>query len=53
MKPDLTKKDFDVIEAAEIALDNREFLLELIGNLKSRKEAIRFSSSRVLEKRQG
>ena len=48
MKPDLSKKDVDIEEVAKIALKDKEFLFELIGNLKSKKETIRFNSSKAL-----
>ena len=49
MKPDLYKKDVDIEKVAKIAVDNEEYLLELIGNLRSKKETLRFNSSRTLE----
>jgi hypothetical protein len=48
MKPDLRSKNVDIADAAKAALKDKEFLLELIKNLKSKKETIRFNSSKVL-----
>ncbi len=48
MKPDLSKKDADIGKLAKLALGDKDYLSELIGNLKSRKETIRFNSSKAL-----
>jgi hypothetical protein len=48
MKPDLSKKDADIEEAAEAALRDKNFLSELIKNLKTKEETVRFNSSKVL-----
>ena len=48
MKPDLSKKDVGIEKVAQTALEDKEFLSELIGNLKSKKETIRFNSSKAL-----
>jgi len=48
MKPDLSEKDADIEKVAKLALKNKKLLAELIGNLKSKKETIRFNSSKTL-----
>ena len=48
MRPDLTKKDVNIEKIAKFALKHKEFLEELIGNLKSKQETIRHNSSKVL-----
>lgn len=48
MKPDLSKKDVDMESVVNLALESEDYLLELIGNLRSKKETIRFNSSRAL-----
>jgi hypothetical protein len=48
MKPDLSNKDVDIERIAQAALEDKKFLSELIGNLKSKKETIRFNSSKAL-----
>lgn len=48
MKPDLSKKDVNIDEAAKAALRDKNFLFELIQNLKTKQETIRFNSSKVL-----
>jgi hypothetical protein len=48
MKIDLSRKDLDIKEVAKAALGDEELLLELIRNLKTKKETIRFNSSKAL-----
>ena len=48
MRPDLSKKDVDIGKVAKKAIEDREFLSELLGNLRSKKETIRFNSSNAL-----
>ncbi len=48
MKPDLMNKDINIEAVAKVALKDEEFLLELIENLKSKKETVRYNSSKVL-----
>jgi hypothetical protein len=48
MKPDLSKKDVDIGKVAKLALEDKKYLSELIGNLKSKMETIRFNSSNAL-----
>lgn len=48
MKPDLTNKNVDIEEVAEAAMKDKEFLLELIEHLKTKKETIRYNSSKAL-----
>jgi len=48
MKPDLSQKDLDIEEVAQVALGDEEFLSELIQNLKTKQETIRFNSSKAL-----
>jgi hypothetical protein len=48
MKPDLTNKNVDIAEVAKVALMNKDFLSELIEHLKSKKETIRYNSSKAL-----
>jgi hypothetical protein len=48
MKPDLEKKDVDIERVAQTARKDKKFLSELIGNLKSKKETVRFNSSKAL-----
>jgi len=40
MKLDLTNKNVDIETVAKAALKDKEFLLELIENLKSKKETV-------------
>lgn len=48
MKPDLTDKNVKIEEVAKVALEDTEFLSELIQNLKTKKETVRFNSSKAL-----
>jgi len=48
MKLDLTNKNVDIETVAKAALKDKEFLLELIENLKSKKETVRHNSSQAL-----
>lgn len=48
MKPDLSQKDVDIEEVAKTALGDKEFLSELIRNLKIKQETIRFNSSKAV-----
>lgn len=48
MKPDLTDKNVDIAEVAKVAMKDKKFLSELIENLKSKKETIRYNSSKAL-----
>ena len=49
MKPDLSKKDVNIEKVVDLALENEDYLSELIANLRSKKEAVRFHSSRAVE----
>jgi hypothetical protein len=48
MKPDLSQKEVDIKEVAHFALEDEELLSELIQNLKTKQETIRFNSSKAL-----
>jgi len=48
VKPDLTDKNVKIEEVAKVALEDTEFLSELIQNLKTKKETVRFNSSKAL-----
>ena len=48
MKPDLSQKDVDIEMVAAAALGDKQFLSELIQNLKTKEEIIRFNSSKAL-----
>jgi hypothetical protein len=48
MKPDLANKNVNVQSVANVALKDEEFLLEMIENLKSKKETVRYNSSKAL-----
>ena len=48
MKPDLTQKDADIGGIAKAALGDKQFLSELIQNLKTKEETVRFNSSKAL-----
>jgi hypothetical protein len=48
MKTDLSKKDVDIANAAKSALEDKKYLLELVTNLRSKKETVRFNSSKAL-----
>jgi hypothetical protein len=48
MEPDLSEKDVDLESVVNIALESEDYLSELIANLRSKKETIRFNSSQAL-----
>jgi hypothetical protein len=48
MKPDLSQKYVDIEKVATAALGDKQFLSELIQNLKTKEETIRFNSSKAL-----
>ena len=48
MKPDLLEKNVEIEEVAKAALRDKNFLSELIQNLRTKKETVRFNSSKVL-----
>jgi hypothetical protein len=50
IRPDLSKKDLSVEKAVEFALKEKDFLAELLENLMSKRETIRFNSSKVLNR---
>jgi hypothetical protein len=48
MKPDLSQKDVNIEKVAGTALKDKNFLSELVQNLRTKQETVRFNSSKVL-----
>ncbi len=49
MPSDLSQKDIDVESLAGKAVGERTFLSELLGNLRNKKETVRFNSFKILD----
>jgi hypothetical protein len=50
IRHDLSKKDLSVEKAVEFALKEKDFLAELLENLRSKQETVRFNSSKILNR---